>query len=176
MHDPQSVKFWSAPWLFGLIGAALRKIAHESHAQQHAYAQPIKNRNLTPTYADVTLILMPSVMLSLLQSCMCICSDSILRAPNACTAFTTCHRVIVNLIVAYVLEANLAYQCSLERQCLSSHKHIFASLYNACYLVKQLSLLFQWCTFAGSKINTYASAHCFWAENTSLRYLCIKTG
>lgn len=44
--------------------------------------------------------------------------------------------------------------------------------YNTCYLVKQLSLLFQWCNFAGSKISTYASAQCFWAENTSLRYLC----
>jgi len=49
---------------------ASRKVEHNNHAQQHACAQPIKNKNLTPTYADVTLILMPSVMLSLLQSCM----------------------------------------------------------------------------------------------------------
>ncbi len=173
MHDPQLFKFWSIPLQAGLIGAS-RKVVPKD-AQQHACAQPIKNRNLTPTYADVTLILMPSVTLSLLQSCMCICSDSILRAPNACTAFTICHRVSVVLIVAFVPKANLAYQCGLEWQCLSSHKYIFASLYNACYLVKQLSLLFQWCIFAGSKISTYASAQCFWAENTSLRYLCATT-
>jgi hypothetical protein len=171
MHDPQSFKVWSAPLQAGLIGAS-RKVVHDTHAQQHACAQPINNRNLTPTYADVTLILMPSVTLSLLQSCMCICSDSILRAPNACTALKIGHRVTVVTIVAYVPNANLAYQFSLEWQCLISHKYILQACTNACYLVKQLSLLLQWCSFAGSKISTYASAQCCWAENTRLRYLC----
>ena len=34
--------------------------------------------------ADVTSILMPSVTAELLQCCMCICSDSIRNASNAC--------------------------------------------------------------------------------------------
>lgn len=122
MRDPQAFKFRSVPWLFGLIGAS-RKVVHESHVQQHACAQSVKNRDLTPTYADVTLILMPSVMLSLLQSCMCICCDSILRAPNACTAFHNLSQSKCNLTVAYVPTANLAYQCRFEWQCSSSHKY-----------------------------------------------------
>ena len=120
MHDPLLFNFWSIPLQAGLIDAS-RKGFCDHHAQQHACAQPIKNKILTPIYADVTLIRMPSVTLSLLQSCMCICSDSVLRAPNACTALKISHRVNVAMTVSYVPEANLAYQCSLDWQCLPSH-------------------------------------------------------